>query len=362
MANAADRLAVALTSRDIRLIRFEAAKNRELYDALLKLNGETAKLIRDIAPPDVVRRAAQIERLQRLGGELGRAADKAYLGFYADLSEDLSGFASIEAEAAREIVNKALGAEIASKVAPREFPEPEVEGVALKEAVARQARDWAESVKDAVGRAVRAGRDTGRAVTDAIGTRSARFRDGVLGPAFRRGQALIVTASRRAANDARTALWTANADVVRGVQAVNPLDHRTSDICRARAGGAWELETGREFQSSRVGISFPGPPPWHWRCRTTLVPIFYPLSKLERVNQRLRSRLLQLTADERARLDGKPGAGLTFDDWLRSIPAAEREEVLGPGRYALWRDGKITSRDLVNQNGRPLTLEELRKP
>jgi hypothetical protein len=34
--------------------------------------------------------------------------------------------------------------------------------------------------------------------------------------------------------------------------------------------------------------------------------------------------------------------------------------VLGAGKADLWRRGKITFRDLLDQNGRPLTTEELR--
>jgi hypothetical protein len=35
--------------------------------------------------------------------------------------------------------------------------------------------------------------------------------------------------------------------------------------------------------------------------------------------------------------------------------------MLGKGRAQLWRDGKITLQDLLNAQGVPLTLRELRE-
>jgi hypothetical protein len=51
---------------------------------------------------------------------------------------------------------------------------------------------------------------------------------------------------------------------------------------------------------------------------------------------------------------------MTFEQFLNRQPPAFADKVLGKGRAALWRAGKITLRDLVSGTGRPLTLEELR--
>lgn len=61
----------------------------------------------------------------------------------------------------------------------------------------------------------------------------------------------------------------------------------------------------------------------------------------------------------RASMDG-PTTG-TFADFLERKGEDFQNEVLGPGRAQLWRDGKITLQDLVNGRGNPLTLAELRK-
>ena len=63
----------------------------------------------------------------------------------------------------------------------------------------------------------------------------------------------------------------------------------------------------------------------------------------------------------RASVDGQVSADLTFDQWLDKKAPAFQDELLGKGRAKLFRDGKITLPDLIDQSGRPLTIEELEK-
>jgi hypothetical protein len=59
-------------------------------------------------------------------------------------------------------------------------------------------------------------------------------------------------------------------------------------------------------------------------------------------------------------MNGQVAGNLSFEDWLADKSAAFQDKVLGPGRAQLWRDGKLTLRDLLNQQGRQMSLEELR--
>jgi hypothetical protein len=46
--------------------------------------------------------------------------------------------------------------------------------------------------------------------------------------------------------------------------------------------------------------------------------------------------------------------------WLRRQGPAMQDEVLGPTRARMWREGKLTRRGLLDAaTGKPLTLEEL---
>jgi len=63
---------------------------------------------------------------------------------------------------------------------------------------------------------------------------------------------------------------------------------------------------------------------------------------------------------QRASSSGPISAKTTFADYLKMKGEAYQNEVLGPGRAELFRAGKLTPRDLVDQSGRPLKLDDLR--
>lgn len=89
-------------------------------------------------------------------------------------------------------------------------------------------------------------------------------------------------------------------------------------------------------------------------CRSTEIPITKTF------------RELGLDIDEfpkgtRSSMDGQVAKDLSFDDFLKGKPKSFADDLLGPGRAELWRDGKITLQQLVGGDGNPLTLEQLRK-
>jgi hypothetical protein len=59
-------------------------------------------------------------------------------------------------------------------------------------------------------------------------------------------------------------------------------------------------------------------------------------------------------------MNGQVAADLTFEGWLSRQPKAAQDAALGTGRADLWREGKISFRDLLDANGRELSLAELR--
>lgn len=67
------------------------------------------------------------------------------------------------------------------------------------------------------------------------------------------------------------------------------------------------------------------------------------------------------TLGERASDLSPVSADTSFDDYLKRVPADQVDDMLGVGRAELWRQGKITTKDLLDQNGRPLTLAELKE-
>ncbi len=75
-------------------------------------------------------------------------------------------------------------------------------------------------------------------------------------------------------NAAVIAIARANKQAIQGVLALATLDNRTTELCMERHGGAWDIVSREPLAFSTIAIQFPGRPPWHFRCRTTLTPVF----------------------------------------------------------------------------------------
>lgn len=171
---------------------------------------------------------------------------------------------------------------------------------------------------------------------------------GIMDVSRRNASALVHTSIMQVASDARLATFRANDDIVKGMRFLATLDSHTSLTCIAHSGAEWDMK------GNPIVGNFPfEPPPLHFNCRSLIVPIT------------LSYRELGIDVDKpkgtRASDLGQIKSDTTFDSFLKRHDDAYVDDLLGPGRAKLWRDGKITLSDLLGQTGRPLTLEQLKK-
>lgn len=161
---------------------------------------------------------------------------------------------------------------------------------------------------------------------------------------------LVHTSVQAVANDARRKTFEANSDVIKGFRQVSTLDGHTSIVCISYSGASWNMKKE----------PLDGSPPWnggtprHFLCRSVETPI----------TKTFREMGIDIDEPEpttRASSEGQIDAKTSFNDFLKRRGQAYQDEMLGVGRADLWRKGKITLRDLVNGDGRPLSLEELRQ-
>ncbi len=61
---------------------------------------------------------------------------------------------------------------------------------------------------------------------------------------------------------------------------------------------------------------------------------------------------------QKAFFDGAVTKTITYDAWLKTLSAAEQVEILGPGRYKLWKSGEIKLSQMATSK-RILTIEQL---
>jgi SPP1 gp7 family putative phage head morphogenesis protein len=171
--------------------------------------------------------------------------------------------------------------------------------------------------------------------------------------ARRDAMAITRTAVQTVAKDARLASLEANANIIKAVQWVSTLDSRTSEICVARSGKTWSYP---DFKPIGHKIPWNGGPPAHWNCRSSFIPITKSFEEL--TGGKIKDRVEPST---RASMDGAVAADLTFDQFLKSKPPEFADKMLGKGRAELWRSGKITLNQLLDQRGNPLTLAQLKR-
>lgn len=119
-------------------------------------------------------------------------------------------------------------------------------------------------------------------------------------------------------NIARQEVYDANPQLVRGVQWCAVLDGNTCIACGALDGQIWRLDEAHPE------------PPYHAGCRCILAPLL---------------------------LDEETPDRWTFKDWLANQGAEMQKEVLGPSRYALYKQGASFNSFVID--GRIKTLAEL---
>ena len=172
---------------------------------------------------------------------------------------------------------------------------------------------------------------------------------GIMDVARKNAASLVQTSVQAVANDARRETFKYNSDVIKGIRQVSTLDSRTSLVCVSYSEAEWDLQ----FKPiGKTTLPFNGGCPRHFNCRSVEVPITKTFKELG-VN------LPEPKGTTRASSDGLVSVDTTFNSYLTRKGQSYQDEVLGIGRAKLWREGKITLRDLLNSSGRLLTLKEL---
>lgn len=244
--------------------------------------------------------------------------------------------------------------------------------------------DWASGIADAdiqrMTDAVRLGMVQGETPAEiaarVVGTVGLNGADGVTEITRNNAASLTRTAVNHFANQARLLTSQANSDIFGKEQFVATLDARTTPICQAT--------DGQIFKTGEGPI-----PPLHFGCRSTRVPVIDGLALGDRpfksstegilVDEfaaakgldagRTRDSLPHGTkglfdkfAAKRIReLTGQAPESTTYQVWLGKQTKAFQNDVLGPTRAKLFRDGGLQLTRFVNRRGDEIPLSVLRQ-
>jgi SPP1 gp7 family putative phage head morphogenesis protein len=350
--NLSQKLAEIGVERQLDLNRLVGSYQNDLLATLIELADDIEAKIgaRDLT-------GFSQSRINGLIKEIEALVTDAYGATFEQVQGELFELARDEAVFTLNSTNGLIGVDLLTSLAPepllRQIVKKDLlQGAPLAEWFKRQEADTQFRLTTAIRLGVAQGETNGQIIARLRGLEQTMKRDGSVMAATRRNlEALVRTGVQTVANNSRIGTFEANADVIKGLQQISTLDGRTSDICMACSGKQWTLKT-----KEPIGHSIPWNTgtPRHWNCRSTIISVLKSFKELG------------LPFDEfpestRASMDGQVAQGFTFDDFLKKKGKAFQDDMLGAGRAELWRDGKITLSQLLDQQGNPLSLAQLRK-
>lgn len=250
--------------------------------------------------------------------------EDTYQRVAAESAASLAELPAIEAQFVVSTVNREAEATLLRT--PRlTVNEPDIDGAPLSAWWGGQRDDTITRLIHTV-RAGLAAKWTAKQISDLVASAH-----GPIPGALRNAETLTHTAVQRVAMDTRNATLLANSNAVEGIQVAATLDLRTCAQCLAYDGATYS-NTGEPLGDT--SLPFNGGPSFHFGCRCHTIPL----------------------------LTGYPAPrSPTAEEWLDSKTVDEQDDLLGPGRAALYRKGSFTLRDLVSGTGQQLSLAELRK-
>ena len=379
--NISDQIADKYINHSVNLQRFDADVRQRTLGYLEQLERDLVSQLQEADPTQPALSRFRKDRLDKLLKETRGTIKTAYADMSKAANKELRELPRIEADFTVKTLNLSIGVDIASvRFTPETLraiaSDTLIEGAPQNIWWSRQKEARIRAFSDQMRQGVLQGeplstlvqrvrgKSTGKRHTYFIGDERkvfVEFAGGIMDTGTRQAEALVRTSVQAIANEARMQSFQQNADVIQGTQALVTLDSRTSTICISRSGAVWDLETGKPIQGTTE--SFPGPPGWHWNCRSTLIPYMYSWEQLSQRNlgARKNKKIDEIPKSTQSSMDGQVAEDLTYEQWLKKKPKAFQIEKLGKGKYELWKEDKISFTDLIDQTGRPLTVAELKE-
>lgn len=330
-----ERLTDSLVTRQLAMLRYATGRERAVVELLEDLLADVSGLIAKSRKPTLQMLKLQSD-LELLLWPFDEALPKIL---------DLERLTGSEMAYASTALDAALGAKIATTVAASR-------AVAVSEAAiidGTPVADWmggySAKLKSDIVREVRLGMAAGQTMPQ-IADRMQELLQIKKSSARTMARTLVLGAS----NHARNAVWSENTDIIQGWIHKSTLDSRTTKICAVRDNLAWTLNY-KPVGHNQVFRQ----PPLHPNCRSIPAPWLFSAADLPKAKRAL------LSKSTRASMDGQVDEAKDFEQFLNGKPEKFQIEWFGPGRYELYKSGKINFHDLVDARGRELSISELEK-
>lgn len=376
-------LSDALINHSVDLLRFDARSRRRIRGQLQLLQDRLMAELAGVDFSNIQRRT----RLDMLLTQTKLILKVNYSSMNRILAKDLRDLAALEQDFVVKGMNDLFKVDIMSAALTPEklralTKEANILGAPAREWWSRQGGRMQRAFEDNMRQGFLLGESTGDLVRRVRGTSTGKrqiielaggstksvhvFEGGIMQTSTREAETLVRTAVNSVANDIRLQTYQSNSDVIKSVQAFVTLDAATSTICQSHGAipDEWDNETLEPLHGSNP---WPGPPSWHFNCRSSLIPITKSWEELQGQavggtrNQRRIARRLDNNAPKRVRssMDGQVPRGTSFNKWLKRQPKSVQLDLLGPSKRKLWLKGKLSLTQMLDQTGRPLSLGKI---
>jgi hypothetical protein len=288
-------------------------------------------------------------RLKALFLEIGQMNYDAHVEAGKMLATEMKDFAGSEADSTAELLRSQVPVTFsvtrpsATQLAAIVDREPVTVGVdkklLLEEIFTGLAAGKEERIRGAVRLGVVEGEGVEAIVRRLLGTRAARYTDGIMEVDRRGAAAMVRTIVNHVNNSAVQRTYSENGDIVKGWTFLATLDGRTTITCSSLSGTEWPIGQGPI-------------PPRHVNCRSFAVP------KLATWKE-LGVDLEEMPPSTRASKDGPVRADISFNAWLQGQPATVQKDILGATRQKLFTDGKMPIDKFTDNRGVVYSLAQL---
>lgn len=300
-----------------------------------------------------------VERMEALLASVRQINAEAYSQVAQELSQDLQELAGYETQWQFDLFERLLPEPVKIRFPVARITAQQAYAAAMARPFqGRLLRDWVQTVESdrmtKIRNLIRAGyiegKTTDQIVREIRGTRANAYADGILNRPRSDLAAVVRTAISHTASTARDQFTAANENIIKAVRWVSTLDSKTSAPCRIRDNLKYTA-TGHK----PIGHKVPwlqGPGKLHWNCRSTDAPV-------TKSWRELGIPMDEMTPAQRASMDGQVPADTDYNEWLERQSAERQERVLGPTRYRLIREGRVTMDQLYTPTGEFKTIEQL---
>lgn len=361
-----DIIADEFITRQISLLRFAAGQRGQVLEILRRMEEELTEVLfysgRKLTDTGREDRARLLRQCTAL-------IEQYYSEAAAHLGNELAGLGRVEAVAVAASLSAAFRGAVIPSLPTEGYLRRLVDNTLIQGAPSaawwkRQAGSTAfrfanevrqglaqAETNDAIIRRIR-GRASGYTMIE--GKRVYKYVGGIMDTERRNIAALVQTSVQSVANAARRDTMLENGDIIKGVRHISTLDSHTTTICVGYSGAAWSIPGYKPIAPNNKDYN--GGTPRHWNCRSVEIPITKTFKEMG-----IDLPEFDPSTTTRSANGGPVAADMSFGAYLKNKPDTFVNDLLGAGRADLWRAGKITLPQLLDQSGRPLSLKELRK-